>query len=104
MKTVKITKKMFNSAEDLLESAGAIKGNRAFPYFVYMSPRDYKKLARNVRAAFKKKYKFLSKHKIDSSTGMYLLNLGPTEVAGVKEGYIIVDNKQIEAAISNQGE
>lgn len=104
MKTIRITKKMFSSAEDLLEAAGAISGNRAFPYFVYMSPRDYKKFTSNIKKAFKKKYKFLSKHKIDSSTGMYLLNLGPTEVAGVKEGYIIVDNKQIEAAISNQGE
>ncbi len=101
---MRITKKMFNSAEDLLAAAGAIKGNRAFPYFVYMNPKDYKKFTSNIKKAFKKKFKFLNKRKIDSSTGMYLLNLGPTEVAGVKEGFIIVDDRQIEAAISKQGE
>ena len=104
MKTMRITKKMFNSAEDLLAAAGAIKGNRAFPYFVYMNPKEYKKFTSNIKKAFKKKYKFLSKHKIDSSTSMYLLNLGPTTVEGVREGFIIIDNRQIEAAISNQGE
>lgn len=99
MKTIKITKKMFNSAEELLKSAGAVKGNRAFPYFVYMNPKDYKKLARNVKSAFRKQYPFLNTRKINSSTGMYLLNLGPTEVAGIKEGYLVIDDKQINNAI-----
>lgn len=101
LKSYKLTKKMMKDAEELLGSVGAIDKtkNQAYPYHTYMCPKDYKNLERNVRAAFKKKYPFLAAKKLEFSVGMHLLNLGPVELDGIREGYILVD----ESAI-NRGE
>lgn len=85
-------------AESFLDGVGAIdkEARRAFPTCVYMNPKDYKKLERNVIQAFKKKYPYLNSNKLKSSVGMYMLNLGPVEVEGIKEGYTVVDECKLE--------
>lgn len=105
MKSVKITKTMLKDPETLLKRAGAVFGNQAFPSQVYMNDKDYSKLKKNLEKAFKKKYPFLVKRKIESSVGMALLNLGPVNLKkGIQEGYILVDDKTIESEIEKAKE
>ena len=100
MKSVKITKQMLKNPEVLLKKAGAVHGNQAFPSQVFMNDKDYKKLEKNLKQAFRKQYPFLVQRKIDSSVGMMLLNLGPVNLKnGIQEGYLLVDEHAIEAEI-----
>lgn len=97
MRVIKITRSMLKDAETLLTKVGAINGINAYPYHVYMNKKDYIKLTKNVRAAFKKEYPYLVERKVQSSVAMYMLNLGPNELGlGIKEGYLLVDDKAIE--------
>jgi len=98
MKTIKLTSKLLKDAEYLMRGVEAVRGNRAYPSYVYMNPSDYKALERNVRAQYKKEYSYLSTEKLRSAVGFHMLNYGPVEVKGVAKGHVIVDNRAIDEA------
>lgn len=100
MKTVKLKKSWLSDPEKLLRAVGAVndKLSRAFPSEVYLSKEDYKVLTQNTAKAFKKKYPFIHKRKLESSIAIHMLNLGPNESLGsaVRPGVALVDEAAIE--------
>lgn len=101
IKVIKLNKKDYTDLEGLLEKAGLVdkEKNQAFPEKLFISKQDTKKMRAEIFKAFKKKYPFLRKEKLQASAAMYFLNLGPSELAkeAIRPGYAIVlleDKKQ----------
>jgi len=101
MKTVKLTQSMMKDPTILLKKSGAVReqagGLQSYPSHVYMNPKDYKRLQKNLAREFRKEKRYLSKHALENSVGMYMLNYGPVEVKGIKEGYVVVNETAIDA-------
>lgn len=101
MKAFKLTKSMMQDPQTLLEKVGAINSRtkEAYPQYVYIGAKDYKKLNQNVRKAFKNKYSYLKnlkKESLDFDIGLHMLNLAPVEIdKGIEKGYVIVDTASI---------
>lgn len=111
MKIYKMKKKEFGDLISLYERVGCTHKERyTFPYHTFVSPKTYKLIEKTTRQAYKKEYPYLNKRKLDSSVGMYLLNLGPVILTGLPDNVMLVDTKSIEDskesldnALSNNG-
>jgi hypothetical protein len=110
MKTFRLTKRMLKDVEFLLTKVGAVatvpatggargEAEQAFPSHVYVSKADYKKIQKETARQIRKEYPYLNKRRVQSTVGMHLLNLGPVELDGIKEGFILVDNVALELDI-----
>ena len=106
MKVIKLTKRDLNlSPDDLLRKVGAVNEDlqRAYPSEVHMSEEDYKTLAKNVKAKFRKEYPYISKKALESAVGMCLLNYGPNTSAfskAIKPGFVVVDTDKLETEMA----
>lgn len=94
-RVVKLTKRQLKMLpEELLIDlkVANLETKQAHPEKLFLSKEDYKKIERNVKAAFKKQFPYTSKNRLDTSAGMYLLNYGPntTLSIAIKEGYALV--------------
>lgn len=100
MKELKVTTKDLKDTRKLLQKAGAINGNIAYPEHVYISKEDAKIVKKNLTNLVKKEYPNLMKSKVTMTVGMEWLNLGPNQSLenAVRPGYILVDEDAIEAA------
>lgn len=93
MKAYKIKKSEYTDFESLLKRIGLVKGNRAFPSFVYWNKKDLDKAKKELRKLCKKDFPHYNKKIIDNAVGMYMLNLSPCELKDnpLKDGYMLVD-------------
>jgi hypothetical protein len=89
MKTLKLKKLHYGNLEKLLKDCELIVGNNAYPQNVFMSPNDLKKVKLELTKQFKKQYPYISKNKLKCGVGMHFLNLSPSELKGVKDGYVV---------------
>lgn len=100
MKTIKIHKRDYSDYEYLLRRVGAISkdGENGLPQHVYWNTSDLIKSRNLLIKAFKKEYKHLSHDSLMFSVAMHILNLAPNKVRGrgLKQGYMLVDEKGIE--------
>lgn len=79
IKIIKLKKTDYKNLDSFYRRIGAVDGNKALVDKVFWSEADYKKLKSELTKEFRKQYSYLRKDKIDSSVGMYLLNLGPSQ-------------------------
>lgn len=79
----------------------SLDNKRAFVSYVYISPKAEQYLMKITRQAFKKEYPNISKRALDSSVGMYLLNLSPRCLKGLPDNLVIVDDEGIEEELKN---
>lgn len=96
MEIVKIKKTDLNlTLEKLLNKFGLVKDNRAYPERLCLSKEDEKILRKNIEQKFKKDFPKLSKKALQTSVGMYWLNLGPSSRLdqAIRPGYAIILNK-----------
>ena len=99
LKSIKIKRSWLKyNPIDLLKAVGAVKGNQAYPYYVYVSPSFYKVLKSNTTKQYLKEFSYLTPRSktLKTSVGMYFLNYGPVETPGVAENYVLVDACRIE--------
>lgn len=93
----KLKKNWLKDGTTLLRGVQAVIDNQAYPSHVYMNPKDYSTLERNIYKQFKKEYPWLSTIKLKTSTGMHLLSFGPITLKAVSPGYVLVDDKGIQS-------
>lgn len=93
MRLLKLKKQHYKNLELLLQDAGLVVGNQAYPSNLHISLVTQKKINKEIKAAFKKQYPGISKRKLDSVTGMHFLNLGPSTILqeAIKPGYAIIE-------------
>ena len=105
MKAEKLKLTELKDLPKLYKRLGAItKDNRqAFVSYVYISPKAEQYLMKVTRQAFKKEYPYISKRALDSSVGMYLLNLSPRCLKGLPDNLVIVDDEGIEEELKSHG-
>lgn len=100
MRTVKLTQSMMRDPATLMRKIQAVRTlherAQAYPTHVYMSPKDYKKLRKNLRKELKKEYSYLNNQRLSFAVNMNMLDLGPVVSKGVKEGYVLVDDSGID--------
>lgn len=101
MEIFKYKKEWYIDLAQLLKDVGATSGNIGLPEHVYWSAEDEKKTKKAIRAAFLKRYGYMTKRSLDNGVGMEVLNYGPNSSLKnvIKPGYIVVDIN----AISREG-
>ncbi len=94
LKLLKLKKKHYTDLPLLLKEAGLVSsdGKEAYPERIFISLEDDKLMKQELYKAYKKKFPFLNKIRIQVAVNMEILNLGPNTNLGVavKKGYAIV--------------
>lgn len=97
MKIIKLKKTYLNlTLESLLTKLGLTNGTIAYPERLHLSKEDAKTLKKNIEKKFKKENPHISKKVLDTSVGMYWLNLGPSHLLSdaIRPGYAIIVNSE----------
>lgn len=104
MKIIKLTKTMYSDMKTLLTKAGAVnlEEKMAYPSHVYVSPKDYKEIKKQLTILFKKQHKGLHKNRILFAVHCELLNLGPVVLNGLTPGIMLVDNRAIQKELESE--
>lgn len=102
MKTYKIRKSEYANLEKLLIRTEAAMGKQAYSSFTYVNSKTYKKFKAAAKQQLRKQFPKLSKLRIDSTVGFYLLNLGPVVCEGIKDEHIVVDIYGIKDCIEQE--
>jgi hypothetical protein len=91
MKAIKIKNAEYADMTKLLNRAGLVQGNQAYPQNIFVSKKTYKKITQAISKQYRKEYPGIYAKKLQVSVGMYLLNLGPVVVdTGIELGYALV--------------
>lgn len=91
MRIIKLTKRNMKSPEDLLIACGAVIGRQSYPWAVFINPKDYKILTKNVKNLFIKEYKtYIFKRSLKISVNMHMLNYGPVVSDAIQQGKALV--------------
>jgi hypothetical protein len=92
MKIFKMKKRYYGDLEFMYKDLGLIKDNAVDPTKVFVSKKDQKLIEKTIAQKFKKQYPYVRKQKLESSVGLYLLNLAPSGKLEtvLKDGFIVV--------------
>lgn len=85
---MKLKVKHYSDLVKLLEDADLVEGNRAYPERIFVSHKTYKKIRAAVYKVARKQYSV--KNHIANAAEFYLLNYGPVEREGIKDGYAFI--------------
>jgi hypothetical protein len=91
MKIIKIKKNEYSNLEALLERAGLVnkETKQAHPENIFVNQITYNKIRKEIAAAYRKEYAYISKKALMYSVEAYLLNLGPVIVDSTSGGRLI---------------
>lgn len=98
MKSFKLKKQHYINLELLLKDIGLVNeaGTEAYPSSSFMGPETEKKMKKALQAEFKKLNPNSPKKSGDFAINTYMLNLSPSVVEGIKEGYVLVERENDE--------
>ena len=80
----------------LLNRVGAVTDNQAYPSQVFVSPKRYKEMRKEVLRVVKSELKGAGTKRINYHVGMYMLNLAPVELKGLPDNIVLVDDLSIK--------
>lgn len=95
MLSFKIRKSEYYDLPKLLRRIGAVYENKAYPSYVYINKYTEKVFKKELRKAFIKKYKYISKNMYIYYVNTEWLNYGPNISPAIKNGYILINKNAI---------
>ena len=87
---------MLRDYATFLKSVGAVDGNRAYPWCVYVSEGTTKTLRKNTRNEYKKEVPLLTKKGLDYAVSLDALNLEPMKSKAIKDGFAVIIDEAIK--------
>lgn len=97
IKTIKLRKSEYRDMPALLNRAGLVKDNQAYPSNLFVSKKTYMAIKAAMTAQLRKQYPKASRKMLKMNVGLELLNLGPVVIdKGIEVGYAVVVPLELE--------
>jgi hypothetical protein len=91
--------KIYVDPVKLLKKVGAVHENQAYPSYVFVSPKRYKEMKKEIIRVVKEEIGKSSTRRINYYVGLHMLNFGPVEVKGLPDNIVLVDDLSIKREV-----